>query len=413
MSLKDYLCRYFPTGINGTYEHESVNLVDHMLSKFGVNVKSVGNLFLFKYNQLEAKFTFSITQECRGVIYHFNNGSWECVCKPFDKFFNQHEGFSPYFDRNLIKQDINNLCLVEKLDGTCITVWFNPITNAWHTSTLGMINPGEVGDYPGLTFDMLFWKSLGLNSNSLNGILDKSYTYIFELCCSENRIVTKYDTPVVALLGIRNNSNGMYLDTHTQSAIIDSIINLGGKNIRLPFRTEFFTENITDYESLVLWVETQATNTMFGDMAEGFVAYDAFKPVFKLKNQRYLSLHSVGGGDLKHTRNVVIKCFFAETIDDIMPVLNDSMQHFLESLKFKVQQLLKQVHDASKEIVGIQFTSQKEYALTVQKHIPKQFHSFFFQNKDKISDPKCDLDAMFRYWLKLNHERFEDFWKTA
>lgn len=411
--LLHYLKTYFGTGV-------VPEMKTHFSEKFGVDIKTEAQadgstLVLLKYNMLDAKWSFPITHECRGHIYRFTiTNEWKRVSRPFDKFFNSDEGYCPIVDSGDFNARVNDLFFVEKVDGSMIQAFFDEATGHWRATTQGMISPGNVGDYS-FTFSDLFWKTLGISEEKFALSAEPEYTYIFELACAENRIVTKYPQNQVILLAQRHLENGDYVcDNELENFTLDLLADQA--NIRLPWKKPFYEFEITDKDSCKLWIETEGVKLVEGtgtEYSEGFVIYSGSYPVAKMKNMRYVSLHAVGGGDLKHTKNVVIDTFFAEKLDDIMGVLHDTMKEFAEQLKVKVSDLFAKIHVASQHIVGKTFADQKDYALTVQKYVPREFWGFFFTNKEKLLDPTTDLEKMFKDWLRINYGRFEDYWKRA
>lgn len=199
--------------LNGN--HATTKLEDmevQFMEEFGVNVRNEDDLFQFKYNQLVAKWLRPETWECRGCILRRTNVTWKFVARPFDKFFNQHEGHSGVHEKAVFDANIKRYALIEKLDGTNISMWFDSKIGVWRISTLGAITTKNVGDY-NITFADLFWKTTGDKISFVNKLsdFDKLYTFIFELCCNENRIVTKYKKNKIVLLGIRNLETGEYV----------------------------------------------------------------------------------------------------------------------------------------------------------------------------------------------------------
>lgn len=411
MSLLDYLHKYFPNGETGEFEKEVVQIVPHFLEKFGVDVKREDDLFLFKYDMLAARWSFAITHECRGVILRNTNGVWKFVCRPFDKFFNQTEPYCTIVEEPTFNSNCPQLSFVEKADGSMINLWFDDVKDTWRASTGGTITPGNAGDYD-VKFDALFFQTLGLVAEQLKSVqsLDKGSTHIHELCCEENRIVTKYPENKVFLLGVRNNEHGTYMDVNAQEEILLEIMEKGGKST-LPYRINFAYIDVKTLEQARAYVEAQSTNFKdFGEYPEGFIVYDGFKPLCKMKNMRYLQLHAFSGGDIGHTRNKVIEAFFTGTLDDYYMMLTERMKEFAESLKDKVVEQYKKMSAVSEHFVGKTFETQKDYALTVQKYVDKPFHAFFFSQKERILDAD-DLQDIFRVWISKNYGKFEDYWK--
>lgn len=211
MSLVEYLNKYFKDGESGVFEDAPVELISHFLDKFGVDVKKENDLYLLKYNMITAKWSFPITHECRGSILRYD-GKWERVSFPWSKFFNLGEGLSPLTDNVLFEKHVDEFLLRSKEDGTGIQIWFDNKKNEWRASTLGTITPLPIDGFSNVTFADLFWKTFGEEARAkLYEHGNKDYTYLFELCCYQNRIVSKYPDNRIYLLGIRHKISGVYL----------------------------------------------------------------------------------------------------------------------------------------------------------------------------------------------------------
>jgi hypothetical protein len=393
--LCDYLNANFSTG----YTNEQIT--DTFLTKFGVDVRFSGNKMLTKYNMLEAKFTESITSECRGHIVKNVNGVWKTICNPFNKFHNLSEGYCPIFDKSAFEADLNKLTATIKADGSLINVYWDEDVNDWKVSTSGSIEPGKVGDYP-ITFDALFWQIFGESKKSIFSSISKEYTFIFELCSVMNRIVTRYKNDRVYLLAIRHNESGEYVDASKYSGVL---------GVEMPVTVSLSSLGIKTQEELIKWVEDTTADDAETQYKEGYVIYRNGIPISKVKCARYRSLHSIGGGDVGCTRNNIIECFFAGSIDDIYGFLVDSMKEFADKLKEKVIILHQKVNSSIRALKGREFASQKEYALWVLGNVDKQFAAFFFANKESLMKGEIDADA-FIHWLKVNQGKFDAYWKS-
>jgi len=415
--LQHYLNKYFGvSGAIGIYENAQVDIVTHFREKFGVNVKQENGLFQFKYDQLEAKFSYPLVKECRGhILTHNHLLGWKFVSRPFDKFFNQHEGYCPIFDNRDFVPLINQLAFVEKIDGSCIQVFYDYVTTTWRATTLGTITSFFVGEF-GVTFGDLFWKTLGIDATTFGTYASKDCTYVFELACAENRIVTQYPKNFVALLGIRNTENGEYMDRNACEAFIISDLyekaKISSDNLRVPHIKFMYEISIKSLEEAKMWIEKESDDTAkYGNYAEGFVIYNGSYPIAKMKNMKYVSLHSIGGGDVKHSINAAIDAFFLETIDDIYGVLPEPTKVFIEALKKKIIDESQVVHKMiAEKFAGKEFATQKDYAMCVLSSVDKKYSSFFFGNKEKILDIHVDHFELYKFWLKSNYARFD--WKS-
>jgi T4 RnlA family RNA ligase len=393
------LCDYLNANFSSGYSNE--DLANIFLTEFGVAVRFSDNKVLFKYDMLEADFTKPVTKLCRGHIVKNVNGVWKTICNPFDKFHNLHEGHCPIFDKSIFEAEASKLSATIKADGSLINAYWDEDVNDWKVSTSGSITPGPVSDYP-ITFDALFWQIFGVDKKDALSSIGKEYTVIFELCSVMNRIVSRYKNDRVYLLAIRHNETGEYLDASKYENIL---------GVKMPEQVSLTSVGVKTQEELVKWVEDTTQDDEDVQYKEGYVIYREGIPVAKVKAKRYLSLHHIGGGDVGCTRNNIIECFFAGSIDDIYGFLVDSMKVFADGLRSKVVALNQQVNVSIHELKGLSFATQKEYALWVLSHVDKQFSAFFFANKEKLMKGELEPDA-FTHWLKLSYKRFEDYWKS-
>ena len=396
-ALLDYLNDNF----SKTYTNEEFSA--HFLDTFGVDVRYENDLVMFKYNMIAAKWIQPITHECRGHIYRrLENGSWERVCNTPSKFFNLGEGNCPLFPSEDFEQNASGLQIISKEDGSLISVWYDASRNDWRASTSGSITPFIVGDYKDITFDGLFWKLFGEDKKALLDSIGRDYTVCFELCCAENRIVTKYSTNRVYLLLIRHNESGNYLDT---SLYYEKL------GVYLPKSHSLKSLGITTKEELVKWVEDNTPNTEEITYPEGWVVYKSGIPTAKIKKIDYLARHKFSGGDVGATRNNIIEVFFSSCLDDYYDSLVDSMKEFADKLKEKAIILNQKVNAMIAEMKSKSFPTQKDYALYVLANVDKTFSSFFFANKEKILSGEITNDD-FIHWLKVNQSKFETYWKS-
>lgn len=397
MILTDHLNKNFVT--TSLWSQEV--LVERFMANFGVNVKVENDLFLFKYDQIAANWQKDLTRECRGVILRKSVNGWVVVSRPFDKFFNQHEGHSGIHDEKSFNAACSGFEFHEKGDGTCIQMWFDNVKRIWRASTLGTITPGQVGDIPGLTFDQLFWETMEKNGFDQSKLTesDRDYTFIFELCCAENRILTKYSHNKIFLLAARNKATGEYVSfeefadrLHASKPTVNKFADLG----------------ITTLEQARDWVEAQSKNIdLYGEYPEGFVIYKNGTPVAKMKNRDYVDKHhAIGAGDILHTRNVVIERFFAGTLDDLMDVLVDSMKEYAERIRDWWIERSAENMVVCQELRKHDFETQKDFALYVQHHAPKQFAAFYFSNKDDILAGYV-ITPLLNKWIQDNWKKFE------
>lgn len=381
-------------------------ITDDFSKSFGVNIRKEGDLFLFKYGIISSNWGNPITHECRGSILKFSDNGWGYMSRPFDKFFNQHEGHCPIFKPEAFEEVLPASALTEKADGTCIQLWHSG--EQWRISTLGTITTQNVYDN-NLTFEELFLKTAG---RIFYRELDTNITYIFELCSDENRIVTQYKEDHVVLLGARDRSGGQYL----QDVELDHEIYYGAfreANIRRPCLIYPWDLGLRSLSDVKEFVEKESKTEKYGKYPEGFVLYcwNSFRPLAKLKNLQYKSLHSFGGGDIAHSKNQIIATVFAGTIDDVYDALSERLKDFADDIKQKAAAMTKNAMENAEKIKELDFPTRKAYAAFVQDNIEKKAHSFFFKNANVFMKKEIDdIETKFEFWLKENYKKFE--WKN-
>lgn len=226
------------------------------LHEANINVSNSGEFFLYNYNQVVlVPRDDEIIRFCRGLVLR-QDGS--VANYPFRRFFNFHE-------KECDKIDFESSDILEKLDGSLISVWWTGLE--WEVTTRGSFYPNEGN----LNFKEVFKRLF----NKFNR-LEQGFSYMFELISKDNRIVTKYDTERVVLIGARD------LSTSKES-----------------------TQDELDASSLILQVDRprryKATSvdecrTLFESMKddeEGLVIVDKNFNRMKLKQESYLKMSRI------------------------------------------------------------------------------------------------------------------------
>jgi hypothetical protein len=154
-------------------------------------------------------------QECRGII--LEKGSWKVMSLAFTKFFNAEES-------NAHKIDWETAHVLEKLDGSCIQVYYDWNEDVWYAGTTGTANgEGEVNNKLGTTFNQLFWNTMkekyGLDASKLT----KGFTYVFELTTPYNIVVKPHGESSAALLTVRNLETLQEVSFDELTAIAESL----------------------------------------------------------------------------------------------------------------------------------------------------------------------------------------------
>jgi hypothetical protein len=410
MTLVEYLTKNFSS--------PSQDLIPHFSEKFGVNVRVEGNLYQFKYDQISGKFSFPLTHECRGVIVRFQNGRWKWVSRPFTKFFNLHEGYCPLNDATVLEQELQSLVLVEKIDGTCIQLWFDDEKNEWRISTLGTITTQNVSDYEE-TFEELFWRVVGDKEkflSVLSPVIDRSMTWIFELATATNRILTRYQQDMVYLIGAKDITYGTSVCANDLDDKCQQWLDVGLVSVTRPRVVSVAELAISSLVELRSWLEKQAKNTeKYGEYPEGFVVCRGFscQPIAKLKHESYLILLAFSGGqDVRFAKKRIVESVVMGCLDDVAGVLSKDQMVMAQKVKKEYSDFVARVMAGALSLSGQLYPTRKQYALAVQAQIPKEVQGFFFQNQEAVVRGFSDLPHRLERWIRDGCSKFVDLWKV-
>lgn len=393
-ALRKYLDENHPT---------PENVKDDFQKTFQVNVKQEGDLYLFKYGFITVKWSRPEMRECRGSILRPTEKGWEFVSRPFDKFFNQHEGHCPIFEPKAFSEALEDVVMYAKADGSCIQLWHDG--KKWRSSTLGTITSGLVYDNK-MSFsslfesvvDSIFWDEL-----------DRNNTYLFELCTEENRIVTQYKNDHVVLLAARDRSSGGYLLYKELSYEVRKGA-FRKANIRQPYVVYPHKMGMRTLDDVKEFIESESQNTeIHGKYPEGYVVYcnKTGHPIAKMKNAQYKSLHHVGGGDIAQTRGKVIDAIFLGFIDDIYDALTEKMKAFADKISKKAADLRAKTLETIANIEKKDFSSRKEFASYVIDNIDGKMQKFFFKNANTLMKKEEGVAAKFDLWIKENYKKLD------
>lgn len=291
--------------------------------------KKYPNLVLFYYNQLESNFSLKIVRESRGIILD-ESQNWEVVSRSFDKFFNYQELLADILD-------LDTTAIQEKLDGSMICMWW--YGDKWNISTSGSPDAsGNVGDRNDLTFEQHFWNTWNLLNYELPnfslGYMDKcnpkDYTFIFELCTLENRVVVVHETPRIVLIGCRHVKSGLEYNAFLASNKEWEIV-------------QYFT---AAEETNPIYFASDMSKELEGIKNEGYVCVDRnFKRV-KIKSEDYLRLHRMKAGhSIRSLIELIQKNEGSEFLSYFPEYKND-----YEKYKTKYDKLIKQVDIAFNDL---------------------------------------------------------------
>ena len=296
--------------------------------------------FLLKYNQIMSDMSLREVQEARGSIFRQNDeGHWICVCHPFDKFFNYGEAYSA-----VRRIDWETATVQQKVDGSLIKIWWD--YDGWVISTNGSIDAfkAECGD---TTYGDLVQKVIDRIPNFLK-MLDRDYTYMFELTSPYNRIVVRYEGINLWYLGRRN--------------ILDDIEDSEGLELDGLLYPEVYP-----HTSLA---ECIAAAHEMGDDEEGYVVCDANFNRIKIKGDEYLALHKMrGNGPLTVLR--VVEMYQQGTLDDFVayyPEFKDFIDDVVQRIRYYIE-VCETAFKVVSSVVGA-MGERRDFAMYANTYMP-------------------------------------------
>lgn len=330
--------------------------VEHLKATLGINSKvevyDNGNLYLLDYDQINSPKADPIVIECRSLIVGWNNHEgFFPVSRKFDRFFNYGEVPDYYQDF-----DINDAVVMEKSDGSLIGVYYNPFTDRWDISTRGMMfAQGE--HVMGGTFRDKVLGAFGVTEDRFQEIMNKDFsrewTFIFEYCSPENRIVTKYESPIMVFLGATRNNDGVQLAPKYNYGITTEI-----------FKTTMNVRAVKQYDFAKSFDVLVKEANELKNMEEGFVLYDhSSGKRMKIKSSTYLVAHRLRGNDPVPTRKNMLELVLTGETSEFL-VYFPEWQELVDGLQKDVDDFLAAMNYTYS--VHQHLESQKDFALAIK-----------------------------------------------
>jgi len=174
-------------------------------------------LYLLKYNKgdmVQGDMVNGDMGKCRGLIMDYNN---KAVSIP------------PMKSVDIINLPSGDITYEEFIDGTMINVFYH--NDGWHISTRSCIG-ANCRWYSNKNFSEMFSECKTFDIEKLDPI----YCYNFVLKHSENRIVAKYNSNDIVLVGSYDIKTCNYIDTVFMKEYLNTNF---GVDVEIPLRYEF------------------------------------------------------------------------------------------------------------------------------------------------------------------------------
>ena len=325
---------------------------EKLTEQFAIKVKHYEDerLVLLDYNQLDSPKMNPVVIECRSLILQFD--TFGVVSRKFDRFFNYGEALEYYEDF-----DLSRSVIMEKADGSLVGVYRH--NGKWHISTRGRAF-AEGEHVMGGTFREKVLDAFNTSEEEFQQVFagfPKDTTFVFEYTSPENRIVTKYEEPLMVLLSANNT------ETEWEYAVAYKELYLTGLKFR-PVKTY----SASDMDAVVKMVNS------LPNLEEGFVIYDPVSNKrMKVKSSLYVVAHSIRGNDPLPTKKNLLRLLFTGELGEFCAYFPEWSEKALD-IQREVDNAYRELAVAWDEYKHLE--SQKDFALAI-KDVP--YNGILFQ----------------------------------
>lgn len=341
-----------------------------LTNEFGIKVRDYpeDGVVVLNYCQIDSPKSHPIVIECRSLV--LGREEPVVVSVRFDRFFNLGE--CPDLYQGF---DISKTRILEKADGSLVSFCHNPFTDRFEISTRSMFK-AEGEHIFGGTFRSKILEAAGFSCEEefqewAIQNLSRNNTHIFEWVSPENRIVTRYDSSHLVLLGVRSNVTLKEYNWGALTAFFERIQK--GVNIRLPKTYD----PAVDTQEIV-----KRANELTG-LEEGFIAWcEETNRRVKVKAANYLIAHRLRGETTIPTRKNLLELVLEGEVDEFLCYFPEYEKH-VNPIREEVNSLEEQLRGSWLEFRDI--VDQKEFALAI-KSVPAN-SILFSTRKLGIEDP--------------------------
>ena len=334
--------------------------LENLKKKFCIEVKTHSELplVILNYNQYNSPKNEPIVRECRQLVLDLDE--MKIVGRSFERFFNLNEDVK---ETSFLQENVSKASFQTKHDGSLIQLFYS--YDKWNIITRSSFATHI------MCVDGPTWENAVMNLLP-NGteILDRNYSYIFELCTRWNIVVRNYPTSHLFLLASFNIQSGVevadrYLDNIAVALGVDRP----------------FTYNISSLEEAMSVIKSESDKDKG---FEGFVAKiykDESKYIrVKIKSEEYLKLHYETNGSL--TWKSVVPLILKNEFDEIRSV--SRYKNILDEIYDKYMVMRQDIFNEWEKYRH--HTDIKYLALDVKKHRYSGLFFILFKSKKNLDD---------------------------
>lgn len=298
------------------------------------------------YDQIEAKESDPLSQQCRGLI--LREEFFDIVAAPMFRFFNfEQTGVAESIDWNSAK-------IEEKLDGSLLVVYFDQCMKKWFVATRSRPEANVPVDDSVLTFTDLANIAVNkiCNLPDINSFMSRlqnveNKTFCFELTSPVNKIVCHYEDFNLTLLAVRD-------------------IQILEEEDPKPYADELGISVVNTYSFTSLIDLVELVRSWNPKDHEGVVVKDSQFRRIKIKSPAYVAYNHMRDS-LSTSIRGCMEVILLEKDDDVIPMVPEFIANRIKKLKPSVVELFKVTQKDFDELSHIQ--DMKVFALAAQKKL--------------------------------------------
>jgi T4 RnlA family RNA ligase len=356
------------------YKDFNFHKTEHMFGGYKV---TTFNYFLCDYRNFSMPLQEDPSinaMDMRGVTFVFNeDGTLYKRFLMLKKFFNVNQVEETQL--SLLKSKKVKYVTIKE-DGSLIAFMNLPNGEVFAKTQAGFTNEQSVNA-------MMLYKNQKGIKEFVDDALEAGFTPLFEYVSYDNRIVLKYATKELILIGVRDNKYDTYISAH-------EMVN-SGKDLQIPYIKPVNIESLDKLEDMM---------KTLSDM-EGVVVEFEDGQLVKWKTVWYFNLHGIRTVNI-FREDFVIRNYLEETLDDVTQELNmtddaDAFK-FIEDVKGAVVNWANHIEENVNKLVEdynttFYFNNWAKYATDKHKS------AFFGLARKKIEKPEEYIQYKIGYML--------------
>lgn len=304
------------------------------------------------YDQIEARESDPLSQQCRGLI--LREGTFDVVAAPMFRFFN--------LEQTGVSASVNwaEAAFEEKMDGTLIIVYYDDVANRWFCATRSRPEADVPVDNGTKTFtdlvNIAVNRTFGLTDfrewidtaiYEMQSAMFSRKTLCMELCSPLNRIVCDYPDFSLTMLAVRDNDSLLEEDPAPYAL-----------SLRIPCAKTYRFSNIAELiEAVKQWDPKNH---------EGVVVKDKEFRRIKVKNPSYVAFNHMRDSLSTSVRGCMEVILLGKD-DDVIQMVPEFIGDRIKRLKPLVGQVLQRTQQDFNELKEIDV--MKDFALAAQQKL--------------------------------------------